>query len=163
MGAPHRWLDPDVSQGAWVLVVAVVLAAAFGLFRALRDGRFRGTRVIAGGQEASGPKALADGEISLGARATLLQFSSAFCAPCRATRRVLGEVAAMVPGVAHVEIDAEHRLDLVRRLGVLRTPTTLVLDASGREISRAGGAPTKQQVLASLGRLPEPGNTGGRA
>jgi len=41
--------------------------------------------------------------------------------------------------------------------------TTLVLDASGREISRAGGAPTKQQVLASLGRLPEPGNTGGRA
>ena len=34
-----------------------------------------------------------------GEKATLLQFSTAFCAPCRATRRVLAEVAAMVPGV----------------------------------------------------------------
>ena len=52
-----------------------------------------------------------------GERATLLQFSSAFCAPCRATRRVLGEVAELVPGVRHVEVDAEHHLELVRRLG----------------------------------------------
>jgi thiol-disulfide isomerase/thioredoxin len=87
----------------------------------------------------------------LGERATLLQFSSAFCAPCRATRRVLEDVAGMVPGVAHVEVDAEHHLDLVRRLGVLRTPTTLVLDARGRELSRASGAPTRQAVIATLG------------
>ncbi|MDF9716809.1 thioredoxin family protein, partial [Nocardioides sp. ChNu-99] len=85
-----------------------------------------------------------------GERATLLQFSSAFCAPCRATRRVLGEVAAVVPGVAHVEVDAEHHLQLVRDLDVRRTPTTLVLDAAGREVTRAAGAPTKQQVLAGL-------------
>ncbi|MFW6774231.1 TlpA family protein disulfide reductase [Nocardioides sp. CPCC 205120] len=85
-----------------------------------------------------------------GERATLLQFSSAFCAPCRATRRVLGEVAELVPGVAHVEVDAEHHLQLVRDLDVRRTPTTLVLDAAGREVTRAAGAPTKQQVLAGL-------------
>jgi thiol-disulfide isomerase/thioredoxin len=90
---------------------------------------------------------------ALGEKATLLQFSSAFCAPCRATRRVLGEVVEIVPGVTHHEVDAEHHLDLVRRLGVLRTPTTLVLDASGVEVSRAAGAPTKQQVLAQLGAL----------
>jgi thiol-disulfide isomerase/thioredoxin len=89
----------------------------------------------------------------LGERATLLQFSSAFCAPCRATRRVLEEVAGIVPGVRHVEIDAEHHLDLVRRLGVLRTPTTLVLDPQGREVTRASGAPTKQAVIASLAPL----------
>ncbi len=86
----------------------------------------------------------------LGERATLLQFSSAFCAPCRATRRVLEDVARIVPGVRHVEVDAEHHLDLVRRLGVLRTPTTLVLDPHGREVSRASGAPSKQAVIASL-------------
>ena len=86
----------------------------------------------------------------LGERATLLQFSSAFCAPCRATRRVLGDVAAVVPGVSHVEVDAEDHLDLVRRVGVLRTPTTLVLDATGREVTRAGGVPRKEQVLAAL-------------
>ncbi|WP_438364003.1 thioredoxin family protein [Streptomyces viridosporus] len=87
----------------------------------------------------------------LGERATLVQFSSAFCAPCRATRRVLGEVAGMVPGVAHVEIDAEARLDLVRRLEILKTPTVLVLDAGGRVVRRAAGQPRKADVIAALG------------
>jgi thiol-disulfide isomerase/thioredoxin len=85
-----------------------------------------------------------------GERATLLQFSSAFCAPCRATRRVLDNVARTVPGVAHVEVDAEEHLDLVRALGVLRTPTTVVLDAAGREVTRATGAPKPAHVLAAL-------------
>ncbi len=87
----------------------------------------------------------------LGARATLVQFSTAFCAPCRATRRVLGEVAGMVPGVAHVEIDAEARLDLVRELGILRTPTVLVLDADGRVVRQAAGQPRRADVIAALG------------
>ncbi|MEU6811546.1 thioredoxin family protein [Streptomyces sp. NPDC046831] len=87
----------------------------------------------------------------LGERATLVQFSSAFCAPCRATRRVLGEVAAMVPGVAHVEIDAEARLELVRALGIVRTPTVLVLDAGGRVVRRAAGQPRRADVVAALG------------
>ncbi|WP_374211652.1 TlpA family protein disulfide reductase [Streptomyces sp. YS415] len=87
----------------------------------------------------------------LGERATLVQFSSAFCAPCRATRRILGEVAAMVPGVAHVEIDAEDRLELVRRLEILKTPTVLVLDADGRVVRRAVGQPRKADVIAALG------------
>jgi thiol-disulfide isomerase/thioredoxin len=82
-----------------------------------------------------------------------VQFASAFCAPCRATRRVLSEVAGLVPGVAHVEVDAEQHLDLVRALGVIRTPTTLVLDAEGREVSRAAGAPTKPEVLTTLARV----------
>jgi thiol-disulfide isomerase/thioredoxin len=87
-----------------------------------------------------------------GARATLVQFSTAFCAPCRATRRVLAEVAAMVPGVAHVEIDAEARLELVRALDVRRTPTVLVLDAEGRVVGRAAGQPRRADVIAALGR-----------
>ena len=91
--------------------------------------------------------------MELGETATLLQFSSAFCAPCRATRRTLADVAAAVPGVVHVEVDAEHHLELVRRLGILRTPTTLVLDARGVEVTRAAGAPRKEQVLAALGAL----------
>ncbi|MEV5612590.1 thioredoxin family protein [Streptomyces sp. NPDC052225] len=88
----------------------------------------------------------------LGERATLVQFSSAFCAPCRATRRVLAEVAAMVPGVAHIEIDAEARLDLVRQVGVVKTPTVLVLDGRGREVRRAAGQPRRADVIAALGQ-----------
>jgi thiol-disulfide isomerase/thioredoxin len=87
----------------------------------------------------------------LGERATLVQFSSAFCAPCRATRRVLAEVAGMVPGVHHVEIDAEDRLELVRELEILKTPTVLVLDADGRIVRRATGQPRKADVIAALG------------
>ncbi|MFE3461121.1 TlpA family protein disulfide reductase [Nocardiopsis aegyptia] len=87
----------------------------------------------------------------LGERATLVQFSTAFCQPCRATRRILDEVAGMVAGVAHVEVDAEASLDLVRRLGIMRTPTVLVLDASGRITTRASGQPRKADVIAALG------------
>lgn len=140
-----------------MLVAALLLATGFGLWRAARDGRFRGThRLAAAAAPATGPDepTVLDGlGHDLGERATLLQFSSAFCAPCRATRRVLGEVAGIVPGVAHVEVDAEEHLDLVRRLGIVRTPTTLVLDAQGREVSRASGAPTRDTVLATLGNL----------
>ncbi|MFJ3923095.1 TlpA family protein disulfide reductase [Streptomyces sp. NPDC090022] len=87
----------------------------------------------------------------LGERATLVQFSSAFCQPCRATRRILAEVGALVPGVAHIEIDAEEHLSLVRALGIVRTPTVLVLDATGTVVRRAAGMPRKADVIAALG------------
>ena len=151
--------------GVVVLLVAVAAALGFGTWRALTDGRFRGTHAVrrAGATVPHATEAPAETRASLladtpwaadlGERATLLQFSSAFCAPCRATRRVLADVAGMVPGVRHIEVDAEQHLELVRRLGVLRTPTTLVLDAEGREVTRAAGAPTRQAVVASLGRF----------
>lgn len=88
----------------------------------------------------------------LGERATLVQFSTAFCQPCRATRRTLAEVAAMVDGVAHIEIDAEDHLDLVRELDVVRTPTVLVLDGKGRVVRMAAGQPRRADVIAALGR-----------
>jgi len=151
-----------MTEGVWVLVVAVAAASAFGAYRAFHDGRFAGTRTPAtapatgpAGRETSADRpGFERAELARfgqpGERATLLQFSSAFCAPCRATRRVLADVAGTVPGVTHVEVDAEQHLDLVRRVGVTRTPTTLILDADGRELTRAAGAPTKQAVLTGL-------------
>ena len=150
-----------MTSGAWIVVAAIVLGAGFGLYRLLTDGRFRGTRSLPVVEVRGAPApslettawddvVTAIPDATLGERATLLQFSSAFCAPCRATRRTLSEVAAVVPGVEHLEVDAEHHLELVRRLGILRTPTTLVLDAAGREVTRAAGAPRKEQVLNAL-------------
>ncbi|WP_374113011.1 TlpA family protein disulfide reductase [Streptomyces sp. CNZ748] len=118
------------------------------------SGRVRGSDDTGRPDEDGGaPTTLAAelGTAALGERATLVQFSSAFCAPCRATRRVLDEIAGMVPGVTHVEIDAEARLDLVRRLAIVRTPTVLVLDAGGRVVRRAAGQPRKADVIAALG------------
>lgn len=146
-----------MTTGQVILVAAVVLALAFGVLRLLTDGHFRGTHKVKGAPATDEhPVSVLHGEDiehELGSRATLLQFSSAFCAPCRATRRILRDVAGLVEGVEHVEIDAEHHLELVRRLGILRTPTTLVLDEHGREVTRAQGAPTKEQVLTALGRI----------
>ncbi|MFD3742061.1 thioredoxin [Streptomyces sp. CB00316] len=88
----------------------------------------------------------------LGERATLVQFSSAFCQPCRATRRTLADVAAMVDGVAHIEIDAEAHLTLVRQLDITKTPTVLVLDGAGEVVRRASGQPRTADVVAALGR-----------
>ena len=145
-----------------VLVAVLAGARAFGLWRLRTDGRMTtGQDALAAhnpspsaerAAQASAP-ALTRADIghSLGERATLLQFSSAFCAPCRATRQVLGTIADSVPGVVHVEVDAESHLDLVRRLDIRRTPTTLVLDASGHEIRRASGVPRNDEVLAVLG------------
>ncbi|GAC1387424.1 MAG: thioredoxin family protein [Marmoricola sp.] len=142
-----------MSVGLWVLIVAVVASAGFGLWRGATDGRLRGTHRVHGldatGPSASGPKARPWSD-QLGEQATLVQFSSAFCAPCRATRHLLAAVAEATEGVTHVEIDAESHLGLVRELGIMRTPTTLVLDADGVERLRASGVPRREQVLAAV-------------
>ena len=81
----------------------------------------------------------------LGARATLVQFSSAFCSPCRATRTLL-----RIDDVAYVDVDAESHLELVRRLGIVKTPTVLVLDRTGSVVRQASGVPRREQINAVL-------------
>jgi thiol-disulfide isomerase/thioredoxin len=135
-------VDPLLLR-ALALVALVAAACALGLARRRTDGR---SRAVAGGAAVTASDLGAD----LGPRATLLQISAPVCAPCRAARRVLSSVAADTPGVVHVEVDAEERLDLVRRLDVLRTPTLVVLDAAGRVVARSSGVPTPPQVHQAL-------------
>ena len=131
-----------------LLVLLGVLAAAggFGLYRHLSDGRVRDV------SQTAAPR-LGSAELGsqLGSKATLVQFSSAFCAPCRATRVILTDVSRIVPGVNHVEIDAESHLDLVREFDITRTPSVLVLDGDGVVRHRVVGQPRKDQVIAALG------------
>lgn len=89
----------------------------------------------------------------LGASATFVQFSSGFCAPCRATRRVLERVVATSDGVAHVEIDVAHRADLATRFAITETPTVVVLDAGGAPVARATGVPSLAQARAAVGAV----------
>jgi thiol-disulfide isomerase/thioredoxin len=131
-----------------VVVLGAALAAAWWLKGS--GGRLSSERgpVTSRPTERLAPEDLGS---PLGERATLVQFSTAFCQPCRATRRILTDVSGAVPGVAHVEVDAESHLDLVRRLHVRRTPTVLVLDAEGRIVRRASGQPRRADVVAALG------------
>jgi thiol-disulfide isomerase/thioredoxin len=142
----------DSTGGLVALVAALAVAAALGLWLG-RSGRRLGRAAPRAGHQDADEVVLGPADLGapLGERATLVQFSSAFCQPCRATRRVLADVSSTVAGVAHVEVDAESQLDLVRRLDVRRTPTVLVLDAAGRVVRRASGQPRTADVVAALG------------
>lgn len=129
-----------------MLGAALVVTALAAWWLQGRNGRFASTE----------PRARLSAErigAPLGDDVTFVQFSTAFCTPCRATRALLADIAERTPGVAHVEIDAESHLDLVRELDIMRTPTVLVLDADGVVRHRASGAPTREQVSAVLARL----------
>jgi thiol-disulfide isomerase/thioredoxin len=146
------------SVGLLAVAAVLVIGIAVGLWRRRTDGRMRPIRAESENDLMAGSAAgqRLDPEVlaALGvapAEATLLQFSSAFCAPCRAVRRISAEVAAMLPGVQHIEVDAESHLDEVRALEIWRTPTLLVLDAHGRVTKRATGVPSKPQLIAALG------------
>ncbi|NQU37192.1 MAG: thioredoxin family protein [Actinobacteria bacterium] len=139
--------------GLIAVVVVLLVATAFGLWRRRTNGRFVETTASADSTASSSPRRLTADELggALGSRATLVEFTSAFCAPCRATRRVLDRVVASVAGVTVIEVDAETELALTRELGILRTPTVLILDAHGSIHHRATGEPRYADVVAALG------------
>jgi thiol-disulfide isomerase/thioredoxin len=136
-----------------LLALAAVLAAttAFGLWWRSRNGR---VRAVSSQQQHVDWAGL--GVRPADAPVTLVQFSSAFCAPCRATRATIAQVRTMLPAVAHVEVDAEQHLDAVRALNILRTPTVLVLDREGSVVKRASGQPSRADVIAAVAPYLEP-------
>jgi thiol-disulfide isomerase/thioredoxin len=79
---------------------------------------------------------------------TVVQFSTAFCGPCRATRARLQQLQVTRPGLAVVQVDAESHLDEVRELDVRRTPTLFFLDRGGRVVGRSSGAPAPASLAA---------------
>lgn len=134
-----------------VLITTLLIATGVALLTRRRSsGRFR---AAPGSNDPERPGALTQDDLGapLGERATLVQFSTAFCAPCRPTRQVLAKVAGMIDGVEHVEIDAADRLDLVRRLRIQATPTVLVLGPDGSILRRATGQPRVPDVIAAVG------------
>ncbi|CAN5264318.1 hypothetical protein BH11ACT3_BH11ACT3_23460 [soil metagenome] len=126
-----------------VLLGLVALATGLGLLWTSLQGRVKlgSQRVVA-----------IDG-IALGERATLLQFSTDVCAPCRSTARVLDALADGVDDVAHIELDVTHRPDLAARYNVMQTPTTFILDRDGSVRARIGGAVRRDLITAELDRI----------
>jgi thiol-disulfide isomerase/thioredoxin len=149
-------LSMGVTGGLIALAAALLVATVLGVAMRRRAGQFRpaspGARAKPGTPaKPAGALTEADLGAGLGRQATLVQFSTAFCAPCRPTRQILAQVADMVDGVTHVEIDAAARMDLVQRLRINSTPTVLVLDHDGAIVKRATGLPRKADVIAALG------------
>ncbi|TAM67704.1 MAG: thioredoxin [Microbacteriaceae bacterium] len=136
--------------------VLLALAIAIGLVAATTVGglvlRSRTGRVSDAQADIVRPADLPS-SAEFGSRATLLQFSTEFCSPCRATHRLLGELAAERPGVGHLDVDLTEHPELATRFHILQTPTTLLLDASGTVQARIGGAPRSDELVTRLDNL----------
>ena len=141
---------PDAGSGlagrATLVVVLLTASSAIWWFARRWASRFRpvhrrpGTAVLTS----------ADLDRALGRRATFVQFSAATCAACPQVNRLLTDLVTEEPGVIHVDLDAVDHLDLVRRLGVYRTPTVLLIDADGAVRMRTSGPLTPAHALAAL-------------
>jgi len=145
-----EWLklyrEVALNTGLKLVLVTLAISSIVGIVMHFRAGHIRKTvrEVLLTSQDLGQP---------LAAQATFVQFSTAFCQPCRATKLMLNALTKDTPEIGHIEIDAESHLDLVRKFHITRTPTTLVVDRSGRVIGKAVGLPKKQEVLATIAAL----------
>ena len=130
------------------LVAVLAGATGFGIWYQRTRGEFRKKKTV------NGPKLTAAiVGTELGSRATMVQFSSAFCTPCRATKALLEDMVKTMPDVHYAHIDAESHLELVRKLDIRSTPTTLFLNGAGVEVGRAMGTPKRAQVQAAISAI----------
>ncbi|MCV7300845.1 thioredoxin family protein [Mycobacterium barrassiae] len=132
---------------SWVLAITVLVAAlglayVIGRLVTLRAGLLKASEKAAEvdtsdlGLSQTGP--------------TVLHFTAEWCGPCAAVRRVVDQVCAELPGVAHVEIDMDANPEAARRLSVLSLPTTIIFDAQGRPRFRTHGVPTVADLRSAL-------------
>ena len=129
------------------MVVALVLTAAVAWWLRARSGAVRTTggkkepvRELAVLQRLGVRPAEAD--------LTVVQFSTAFCGPCRATKARLQQLQSTRPRLAVVHVDAESSLDAVRELDVRRTPTLFYVGRDGTLLGRSSGAPRPEELTA---------------
>ncbi|MFJ6652093.1 thioredoxin family protein [Microbacterium sp. NPDC091313] len=80
-------------------------------------------------------------------------YSSSFCGACQQTRRVLDEVARLVPAATVVEHNVATEPALAEERDIDATPTVIVHDRQGREAFRARGVPTIDQVLTVAAKV----------
>jgi thiol-disulfide isomerase/thioredoxin len=88
--------------------------------------------------------------VELGKLGTVVVFTTTFCSECRTTKAIVKDVVKDYKEVTYVEVDAESSLDLVRRVDIRSTPTTIFLDSKGFEIARAKGAPKRDQLIKAI-------------
>jgi thiol-disulfide isomerase/thioredoxin len=131
-------------DGFLVVVIVLALAGAFGIYRQQTEGK---VKVV---EPTAAPTRIDHGIGELGERGTILQFSSAFCQPCKAAKIISKDIANIVPGVKHIDIDAESNLELVRTFNVMRTPTIFVLNKDGQVSAKISGVPRKEELLIAL-------------
>jgi thioredoxin-related protein len=124
------------------LLLLISLTSVIGLLLRAKKG------VIQKGKKVK----ITEGEFGgkFGSRLTILQFSTTFCSECRTAKAIVKDVVKDFKDIAYLEVDAESNLELVRRVDIRSTPTTIFLDSKGFEIARAKGAPKRDQLIKAI-------------
>ena len=73
-----------------------------------------------------------------------LYFSAPWCGPCRMFGPIMEEVSKEIP-VQKINVDDEN--DLAMQYGVRSVPTIVLVNESGKELSRHVGVQQKSMVL----------------
>ena len=142
----------DISLGATLalLLVATVAGLAYKLLHG-RGHKVKSQELI----DLSKLKATNNGLplLELGKKATLVQFTTAYCGQCPGVRRTLSQLAYRTGGLEFCEVDITERLDVAAHFNISQTPTVFVLDPKGRLVFRVGGVPKMQQLQLELEKL----------
>jgi thioredoxin-like negative regulator of GroEL len=81
----------------------------------------------------------------------LVQFTTRYCAPCRAVRPEL-EAAADRAAIRYTQIDVGERPEVARRYGVRTVPTIVIAARSGRVMGKWTGLPGDGELSAAATR-----------
>lgn len=130
-------MDPVVLR-ALLVVAGLVVLVLVGRWWQRRDGDLQATSDVA---------VIDDHHLDAlgldldGADAGAVLIGSPTCAPCDSVKKVLGELEDERDGFRWVYADAADHLALTSEHRVLRVPTVLVVEPTGRILARTSGVP----------------------
>jgi thiol-disulfide isomerase/thioredoxin len=154
----------------WLPIGILVIASVFGFYWRSQQGKLKvpavdGNRIT--NEEISkiirakssfmvNSDLLDQHQMQLGKNVTLLQFSSAFCSPCKATAQIISQLVKDMDDVVYIQVASEENLKLVEKFDIKSTPTVIFFNREGIEVGRAAGIPTKEQVIISINAVRTP-------
>ncbi len=78
----------------------------------------------------------------------LIEIGRGTCTPCKMLKPILEDLKKEYAGVLNVEIiDVRDNPDAMKKYNIRAFPFQIFYDASGREVKRNYGIPTKEQIL----------------
>lgn len=151
---PRIGIEEALDFRITIIAALVLVALAAGFWWRARTGR---AKLVRSGEvvDLGKLKATRAGQpvTSFGKKATLLQFSTEVCSICVQTAKYFKELESKNPDLTHIEVDLTDRMDLAAHFNVMQTPTTLVLDRTGKVQARIGGAPKLNVIQQELEKL----------